>query len=301
MSRNVLPVSTWSMKILVVGSRGFIGSHLTKALRCSGFEVLELSSSTPGGLDPVTGLFPPEMTLPDELEAIVYLSQSPFNAQLPDNVCHLFAVNFLSPLKLAQMACTKRVRRFIYASTGSVYAPGFKAFPEPAPLRRNDWYALSKIHAEEALALLRDRIDVTAVRLFGVYGPGQRDRLMPGLVQSVRSGNPVVIERNPHDRHDDGGLKISLTYVDDAANILAALCTVEGPPILNVAGDEALSIRQIATSIGKRIGRDPVFQFSPEARSTDLIADVSLLQRTLRPSFTSFTDGLQRTLGPVAP
>ncbi len=94
-------------------------------------------------------------------------------------------VNVHSAVAIAEHARRAGAKRFVYASTGNVYAAGFAPFSEAAPVRRDDWYALSKVHAEEALALFRPQLDVVIARLFGVYGPGQKGRLVPNLLASV--------------------------------------------------------------------------------------------------------------------
>jgi len=280
------------MRVMIIGRGGFIGRYLATALGRDGIEVLALSSRDGTGIDASTGLFrvPPE--IPPDVKAVVYLAASPFQRSTADTAAHVLSVNTVSAVQAAAAAVRSGASKLIYASTGNVYAPSFTPLRESAPLRRDNWYALSKVHAEEALFLFRDHIDITVVRLFGIYGPGQQDRLVPNLIRAVHSGAPVTIERNPVDPQDLGGLRISLCHVTDAARIISALCTRGGPPILNIASDETLSVRQIATTIGQHIGREPVFNMLPSSRHTDLIADVSLLQRTMQLNFTRFTDGL---------
>lgn len=282
---------------MIVGGGGFIGRYLDAALRHDGARVIALSSRDGTGIDAATGLFRAPLEIPADVRAVVYLATSPLYRGVPQTAAHVLSVNTVSAVQVAAAAARSGVRKFLYASTGNVYAPSFARLPESAPLRRDGWYALSKVHAEEALSLFRGHLDVTVVRLFGVYGPGQQNRLVPKLIRAVQSGSPVLIERNPVDPHDLGGLRISLSHINDTVKILSALCAIEGPPVLNVAGDEVLSIRQIATAIGEGVGREPAFEFSSVSRSTDLIADISLLKKELGPEFTRFNAGLRAMLG----
>lgn len=137
------------------------------------------------------------------------------------------------------------------------------------------------------------------LRLFGVYGPGQEGRLVPKLVEAVRSGAPVILHRNPHSAHDVDGLKISPTYIDDLVGIIARICAVGGPPVMNVAGSEVLSIREIANRIGSRIERAANLTVADTIRHGDLVADNSLLVRTLAPDFTEFECGVRHVSKPV--
>jgi UDP-glucose 4-epimerase len=177
-----------------------------------------------------------------------------------------------------------------------VYEPGFEPAKESSPLRRDDWYALSKLHAEEALALCRGAMDVSIARLFGVYGPGQRDRLVANVIECVRHGRAIVLHPRAGEEGPTDGLRVSLGYVDDVVTVLARLSTEGGPDVLNVAGREVVSLREVAEAIGTRLGVAPVFETSPTPREFDLIADIDRLRRTLAPSLTAFEVGLARTV-----
>jgi len=153
------------------------------------------------------------------------------------------------------------------------------------------------VQAEESLQLLAPGLEVTSLRLFGLYGPGQSGRLVPNLAEAVRAGRAVVIEPNPHEAQDDGGLRLSLCHVRDAASILASLAGIEAPRYLNVASSEARSVRTIACAIGEALGSAVAFETSPRPRAFDLIADTALLQGLLEPRFERFEDGVKELLG----
>lgn len=276
-----------------------MGRHLMDGLASKGIDRQGLSSANGSGIDPATGLFPNDFAISPGTSVVVYLSQSPRFRQVPEEAVHVLAVNSISAVRAAIAARAAGVGRFIYVSTGTVYAPSFSPLAETAPVRRDNWYALSKLHGEEALNLFRRDMEIIVVRPFGVFGPVQSGRLVPNLIDSVKSGRPISLQPRP-DHHDDrDGLKISLCYVDDATNILVQLAMNGGAPYLNLAGLEALSIRSMAEAVGSLVGREPVFETSATNRDTDLIADPSLLVGTLSPSFTSFDDGLAKVIAVV--
>jgi nucleoside-diphosphate-sugar epimerase len=261
---------------------------------------LATSSRDGTGLEPVSGLLPEAFRVPDGTEAVVYLAASPSYRDAPRTAPHLFAVNVFSAIVAAEHARRAGAKRFVYASTGNVYAPSFAPLCETAEVRRDDWYALSKLQAEEALALFRPRLEVMIARLFGVYGPGQKGRLVPNLATATGEGRPIELLGHPHDPGDQAGLRISLCYVDDAVQILARLALEGGPACLNVAGDEVLSVRSIADALGRRMGKMPRFELRRAARASDLIADIGLLKREFEPRFTPFEQGIERTVAAQA-
>jgi nucleoside-diphosphate-sugar epimerase len=282
---------------MVIGASGFLGGQLCTELAAGGAQVLRASSSAGTGIDPATGLLPADFCVPPATDAVVYLAQSPYSRRMPEMASHFLGVNTFSPADAAVRAAAAGAKRFVYASTGNVYQPSFAPLKETAQLRRDNWYALSKIHAEETLALMQGVIDVTSVRIFGLYGPGQTERLIPRLVDAVASAQPVMLEPKSANAAPDGGLRISLLHVRDAARIIVALIGVRAVPLLNLASDEALDIREISSLIGERLGVAPIYRAAPAARQGDMIADIGLLQRSLAPSFTSFRAGVRDLIG----
>jgi nucleoside-diphosphate-sugar epimerase len=286
------------MKVAVFGSGGYIGRHLVVRLRRDGAAVVPFSSADPGVFDPVTGLLLDGVILPADTDTVVFLSQSPRFRQMPDEASHLWSVNVLSAMRAAKLARQSGVGRFVYASTGNVYAPSFEAMDESRPLRRDDWYALSKVHAEEALALYNSDMQVLSARIFGVYGPGQTDRLVPNLVQSLRGGNSVTLASRADGVQDDGGLRVSLCFIHDVVDIFAHLVGQGTAGAINIAGPHAVSIGDVAAAIGRLIGRPARFELASQPRRFDLIADVTKLVQLCRPQFTPFETGLRAMLGP---
>ena len=285
------------MKVIVFGSKGYLGHNLTRHLQLAGIYVEEISSRDGTGIDPTTGLLPINFEIiPDKNITVIYLSQSPRFRNVPDEASHIVAVNTLSAVRAATAARKAGAHRFIYVSTGTVYSSSFEPIDERAPVRRDIWYTLTKLHGEESLALFRDWMDVIIVRPFTIYGPLQTGRLIPNLIDSVRSGRPISIHRrNPAD-NTDGGLKISLCHINDAVALLHHLISHGGPNLLNLSSDEALSIFDIASTIGQFLSITPQFQIMDLPRDADLIADISLLKQTIPHPFIPFERGLRDIL-----
>ncbi len=287
------------MRVTVIGSRGLLGQRLVSQLQGQQHTVHAVSSRTSGGIDPESGRLSAAFAYPAGTEAVVYLAQSPHYRRLPEMIAHVWNVNVISAVEAADAARRAGVSRFIYASTGSVYGPSFTSLGESASVRRDRYYPLSKLQAEEALAPLRNDLRLTMLRPFGLYGPGQTGMLVSNLADSVAKRQPITIDRNPCDPGDEAGLKISLCYVDDAAAMVARLLTVaEPPPVLNIAGALPVSIREIAETIGALLEREVLFSEVERQRETDLIADTTLLRATLQPTWTDLAQGLRAMLAP---
>jgi nucleoside-diphosphate-sugar epimerase len=285
------------MRCVIIGAAGFIGRRLRKTLDDEGHEVI--------GLDlPELDVTRDAPAIPTGTDVIWYLAQSPAYRTFPQGAGDLFAVNVTGAVRAAEVAAVAGVRAFLYASTGTVYAPGFEPMDETRPVCRGQAYAQSKLAAEDALGLLDDAVDgmtVVCPRLFGVFGPGQRGMLVPAIVDRVRDGRPVTIERHPHDVTDEDGLRISLTYVDDVVSGMIAVgqAGADGaklPRVLNVAASSPISIRSLAVTIGDAVGNAPEFETLNRARPSDYVADVTLLRSLVEWRDTPFDQAVRQTV-----
>lgn len=280
------------MNILVVGASGYVGSRLCSYLKSRRHIVHEIDHDSDCILSD-SGLLKETYMLPSDCDCIIYLAQSPYYRKDNERPTQLLTVSVLNAIRLAELASHKGVTRYIYASTGNVYAPSFAPLGETASLCRDNWYSLSKIHAEEALSLYRGKLDLTIVRPFGIYGPQQTDKLIPSLLQRIVSGQKILLEPNPVDTTDRDGLRLSLCYIDDVVSIITLLASMQDVPVVNLASHENVSILEIAEQISIYTNIKPLFELSEKSRDFNLISDSRLLHATLPYNFISFKDGIK--------
>lgn len=299
------------MRAAIVGAAGFLGTVLARHLARSGWEVLAYDAATferpaDGIRCETLDVLRDEVRFPEGTDAVFYLAQSPFYREFPRSADHLFGVNTFGAIKATRAAVAAGVRLFCYTSSGNVYAPSFAPLAEGAPVRRDDPYALSKLAAEEALRLFAGPVAVLAVRLFGLFGPGQKRMLPATLLARVRTEQEIVLEpaadeiTESRGGDETGGLVVSFTYVADAARLLEELAqrTLAGaplPPVLNVAGPEPVSVRRFAEELGRAVGIAPRLVRSRTPRRCNLIADLALLNSGIRPRFTPFAEAIAET------
>ncbi len=296
------------MKCVIIGAAGFIGRYLGLTHHQRGDEVSGIDveqnmedCEVPYSID-LCDLTVSNIVIPPGTDVVYYLAQSPYFRQFPERGDHLFVVNTAGALRVAEAATKAGVSTFLYASTGTVYAPSFSSMSESDSVRRDQAYALSKLCAEEALALIGGSINVLCPRFFGVYGPHQqKGTLVQAITNRIRQSKPVTVDGNPEDPDDKNGLRMSFTYVEDLVRNLIELTDVmttgrnlNGP--INVAAPEPISIRRLAEEIGSVIGIEPIFEITDKYRESDYIADVSLLRSVIDPAFTELSESIRRTL-----
>jgi UDP-glucose 4-epimerase len=218
-------------------------------------------------------------------DAVVHLAQA--NVPFPEGARALFAVNTASTAALLEHARRSGTRRFVFASSASVYGFGERPFEEDDPPRASDFYSATKLAAERLIGAYSDQFATTVLRLVAPYGPGQRNRLIPGLVERIREGRAITL-------HDGGRPRLNPVYVDDVVRaVLAALEGARG--VLNVAGDEAVTIRELGDLIGETLDVAPVYEEGAGGTTGDLVADNGRL-RALVGDLVPLREGLRRTV-----
>ena len=283
------------MRVLVTGAAGFVGHRFVSAAAEAGHEVyaVDRDASRIAGLpaasvehDLTTPIAPAALPAVD---AVVHLAQA--NVALPQGAPTLLRVNTVSTADLLAHCRRCGARRFVYASTGSVYGLADHPLRESDPLAGNDLYAISKIVGEELVACYREKFATFVLRLFAPYGPGQARRMIPRLIARVRDGEAVTVDER-------GGVRMNPIYVDDVVRALLEALTLDGDHVVNVAGDEPVSIRELAELIGELVEKQPVFDAARAGSGGDLVADTSRLHEllSLRP-LVSLREGLAATIG----
>ena len=217
----------------------------------------------------------------------MHLAQA--NARFPDGARELHGVNTASTLDLLDHARETGAKRFVYASSASVYGFGDRPFEEDDPLAGRDFYAVTKINAENLIQAYGDFLTTAVLRLVVPYGPGQEARMIPGLVGRVREGTPVSLNTG-------GRPRMNPLYIDDVVRALLGVLELDESVVLNVAGDEPVTVRELAELIGSVVGRKPVFEEGEGKVPGDLVVDTSRLHELLdlRP-LVSLEEGLRRT------
>jgi nucleoside-diphosphate-sugar epimerase len=288
-------------KCLVTGVTGLIGSSLLPALQPD-WDIIGISRGwqderpKPEGSSHLTIDFSEAWDtagFPPKIDAVVHLAQSEHFRDFPERALDIFQVNTLSTLRLLEYAQRAGARTFILASSGGIYGPRDQELTEDMEiLAKGDlgFYLGTKLCAEVVTESYTPYLNVIVLRLFFVYGPGQRKTmLIPRLVQSITEGKPLTLQ-------GEDGIRMNPTYVSDAVAAICRSLSLQGSHKINVAGPQVLSLRDIGEIIGRLVGIQPKFHTQMGAEPQRLIGDISKMTEMLGPPTVSLEVGISAYL-----
>ncbi|MEE9372619.1 MAG: NAD(P)-dependent oxidoreductase [Saprospiraceae bacterium] len=287
------------MNILIVGASGLLGLALVEELQNSNRLYIAARSvsdkaphSWPNHSINIELCDFSTLAFPKDIEAVYYLAQSREFRDFPEGASDMFKVNIEAPLKLIQWAHKNNVKKFIYASSGGVYKNPSQPVKEFFNVNANEDYGFylgSKLSAEILLRNFAQYFETFIIaRPFFMYGAGQnKTMLIPRLIQNVIDHKTITINEN-------GGIKINPIYVTDAAKAFAKFLELQGDHLINIAGNETVSLQELCEKIGIIVKKSPNFDILFSSQN-DLIADISLMKNRLHLPEISLEKGLVTT------
>lgn len=200
-------------------------------------------------------------------------------------------------LNLLEMMRKHGVKKFVLASTSSLYAGQAMPFVEDLPVNTPlSPYAASKKGAEVMAYSYHHLfgIDVSVVRYFTVYGPaGRPDMAIFRFVQWIQNGKPLQL-------FGDGSQARDFTYVDDIAEGTIKALKEVGYEIINLGGGKnPVAVDQVIRTLERYLGKEARLdrgEFHP-ADMKETWADIRKAERLLdwRPQ-VGLDEGLRRTV-----
>ncbi|MGL5382547.1 MAG: NAD-dependent epimerase [Culicoidibacterales bacterium] len=253
--------------VLVTGSAGFIGFHLTQQLHELGYKVVGIdnlndyySVQLKEDRNAILQQLPNYEFIKGSLEDIELINHL-FEKYQFDYVVNLAAQagvryslenphayaqsNIIGFLNILEASKTHKIKHLVYASSSSVYGANRKMpFSEHDAVNHPvSMYAATK-KANELMAHSYSHLynlPTTGLRFFTVYGPWGRPDMSPMLFASA------IVENRPINVFNHGQMQRDFTYIDDI--VTGIIGTMQNPPVENPEWD--------------RVEADPATSYAP--------------------------------------
>ena len=286
-----------TIRILVTGGAGFIGSNLIERLLKDGYDIV--------CLDNFNDYYNPEIKRGNIKP---YLREKRFNlveADIRDKdalkkvfekykfqkVIHLAAqagvrlslkqpnlyvdVNVNGTLNLLELSREYKIKNFIFGSSSSVYGATKEIpFSEEGKLKPISPYGVSK-RAGELLCSTYNHLynlSFTIFRFFTVYGPRQRpDMAIHKFTKLIDEGKEIYLYGNGETSRD-------YTYISDIVEgIVSALNKDFNYEIFNLGNSNPTNLSRLISLIEKNLGKSAKIKYLPEQPGDPFItfADIS--------------------------
>ncbi|MBI5219395.1 MAG: GDP-mannose 4,6-dehydratase [Bacteroidia bacterium] len=293
------------MKILITGGAGFIGSHLIDRLLSENHEVIcidnfddfydisekknnisnhfSFKNYTFHEGDITDKIFIKDIISSDTPEIIIHLAARAGVRPSIINPEKYYEVNVSGTLTLLETLRNIRIKKFIYASSSSVYGlnPKTPFSEEDATMNPASPYAASKI-AGEALCHSFNNIygiNTLILRFFTVYGSRQRpDLAIRKFIRSILNKEVITMFGN-------GGTSRDYTHISDIVSGIIKTLDYDraGCNIFNLGNSNPIKLIELIHAIEKHTGEKAILRYMDEQKGDVPItyADISKAKREL--------------------
>lgn len=261
-------------KIILTGGAGFIGSNILEYLINRKNHVIVIDDLTSGKLSNIShlsnnkyfGFENCSITNYKYLDKIFKNTDLVLNqAASKKTVCDKdprkdLKVNAEGTFNLLKLSLDNNVKKFIHASTGSVYGEntGKNFQTENTPKKPVSYYGVSKYAAEKYIQVFSHlyNLNYTILRYFHIYGPNQdyspNGGVLSIFINSLLNNKPLTI-------YGDGSQQRIFTYVQDVvrANIFSIKNKSTNNQIFNCTYGERIKLIDALNLICKFIKINP--------------------------------------------
>ncbi len=291
-------------KILIVGHSGLIGNRLLQVLTNQGHIVFGVSRTDRHKVS--HNIVCADLTNPEVTEQIFQEIKPEIVYLLAANACE--SRGQISPIDMTmrnvglavnvlRSAMNVKVKKFIYASSISVYGDAPTPYSESSTPKPKDVYGVNKLAFEQILKIMADvyKFDYTILRPHNVYGPGQNmnDPYKNVVALFMRK----LLLREPYVMYGEGKMKRAFSYVDDVADVFAQAKDKFSKLTINVGSTQETTIKELSDLLQRitALSVDVEQKASRPQEMHDFIADHTIQEDQLVYLDTPLLKGLIKT------
>jgi UDP-glucose 4-epimerase len=302
-----------TLRVLVVGGAGYIGSFVTHQLAEQGFEVLVFDNLSTGHREAIPPGIPfiqgdladakglRSLFQENSFLAVMHFSARALVGESMENPLLYYRSNVAYTINLLDAMVGARVPFFIFSSSAAVFgAPETVPIPESHPLRPVNPYGHTKAMVEQILQDLSHRgaLSFVSLRYFNAAGASRdgnrgedhcpETHLIPRVIRSALHGDADPLEIYGTDYPTPDGTCIrDYIHVEDLAraHLLALQYLSDGGPstCFNLGNGRGYSVREVVGAVERVVGRSVPIVEGPRRPGDPpiLVASSERIRRTL--------------------
>jgi UDP-glucose 4-epimerase len=260
------------MKVVVTGSKGFIGSKLCDSLRSLNHEVIEIDLSLGHNVENWKSF----ENLP-KFDYLVHLAAKIFVPESFDKPQSFYQTNILGTLNAVE-ACRINDAKLIFFSSYAYGAPDYLPIDEEHPVKSFNPYSRSKIMGEDICKSYFADFGVKSIvfRPFNIYGPNQDARfLIPSIIEQAKLGSITLKDNRP---------KRDYIFIDDIINAVVKGLDYEpeSSDVFNLASGYSLSVEEIVNITKEIFEGDIDVNYLNEHRPNEVLDTVANIEKAAK-------------------
>lgn len=250
--------------ILVTGAKGFIGSHLGKALADQGYDAIPFDKK----MGPEFDIFHPNLgKYIQKVDVVVHLAALTSVNDSFKNEAEVYRTNVLGTARIVEL-CDKYKKKLVFPSSAAVY------HAELSP------YAQSKLVGEKIISGMNKAFPTVILRLFNVFGP-EMNTDTGSVMYNFLTSNKIVV-------YGDGEQTRDFVHVRDVVAII--LDAIEknryNGNVIDVGTGQAYTTNYIAGLFAYLRNKDITYK-TPRREIKWSIANTQALKRLYKKPLTT--------------
>jgi UDP-glucose 4-epimerase len=286
------------MKILIMGSEGFVGQNLVNGLS-KNHDVFRSDQIDSGEKNyfkcDITNFNSVEKIVKD-VDTVIHLTAHSLVSSLDGSITNA-QVNILGLLNLLEACRKNSVPKVIFTSASSLIGePSSFQVNEKHDPKPKTAYGITKLTSEHYLRLYNElyNLDYTVFRFFNIYGPFQKNGLIPSIYKKIQNNETITIFGKGDQIRD-------YVYIEDIISFFekSAVSKIGNGTILNMGTGIGTTILDIVKTMSQILKVEPKIEFQDPRPGEigNFVSDTTLLKETFDsiPN-TSVEAGLRKTI-----
>ena len=281
-----------------MGSEGFVGQNLVNGLSKNHdvFRSDQIDSNEKNYFKCDITNFNSVEKIVKDVDAVIHLTAHSLVSSLDGSITNA-QVNILGLLNLLEACRKNSIPKVIFTSASSLIGePSSFQVNEKHDPKPKTAYGITKLTSEHYLRLYNElyNLDYTVFRFFNIYGPFQKNGLIPSIYKKIQNNEPITIFGKGDQIRD-------YVYIEDILSFFekSAVSKVGNGTILNMGTGIGTTILDIVKTMSQILKIEPKIEFQ-DARPGEIgnfVSDTTLLKETfdLIPN-TSVEAGLRKTI-----